>query len=136
MIDAVDATLRALRALSDPTRLRIASFLAEPVRSCCSHDDGVCGCDLEAVLGLAQPTVSHHMKQLVEAGLVHSEKRGRWTYYELNSGAFDALAAEFARLARAAESTATTRNATGPVDDGSVEAGSDHDTRATRPTTS
>ena len=118
----MNGPLRALRALSDPTRLRIVAFLADPAPSCCSRDDGVCGCDLETVLGLAQPTISHHMKRLVEAGLVRSDKRGRWTYYELESTAFDALATEFARFARAAEST--------------VDARAERDGRTARPTTS
>ena len=77
-----------LKILADPTRLAILEFLREPVQSCCSRDDGVCGCDLETFLGLTQPTVSHHMKQLVEAGFVTAEKRGRWVYYELNPKAF------------------------------------------------
>ncbi len=77
-----------LKVLGDPTRLKILDFLLEPVQSCCSRDDGVCGCDLEAFLGLTQPTVSHHMKQLVAAGFVTAEKRGRWVYYDLDPEGF------------------------------------------------
>jgi ArsR family transcriptional regulator, arsenate/arsenite/antimonite-responsive transcriptional repressor len=80
-----------LKALADPTRLQILAFLQEPIQSCCTRDEGVCACDLETFLGLTQPTVSHHMKQLVEAGLVTSEKGGRWVYYDLNPDAFQAL---------------------------------------------
>lgn len=77
-----------LKVLADPTRLAILEFLRDPIQSCCSRDDGVCGCDLETFLGVTQPTVSHHMKQLVEAGFVTSEKRGRWVYYDLNAEGF------------------------------------------------
>lgn len=89
-----------LRLLSDPTRFKILEFLAAPIPSCCSRDDGVCGCDLEALLDLSQPTVSHHMKQLVDAGLVTAERRGRWVYYELVPDALLALAAGLSDLAR------------------------------------
>ncbi len=94
-----------LKVLGDPTRLKILNFLLEPVQSCCSRDDGVCGCDLEAFLGLTQPTVSHHMKQLVEAGFVTAEKRGRWVYYELAPEAFTEVIAALADLKQAAEQT-------------------------------
>ena len=67
-----------LKVLADPTRLAILEFLRDPAISCCSREDGVCGCDFKSFLGLTQPTVSHHMKQLVEAGFVKAEKRGRW----------------------------------------------------------
>lgn len=64
-----------LAALADPVRLRIISMLiAAPNGSCC-------GCDLEEPLGLSQPTVSHHLKVLREAGLVEGERRGRWVHY-------------------------------------------------------
>jgi ArsR family transcriptional regulator len=92
-----------LRVLADPTRSRIVAFLAEPIASCCSRDDGVCGCDLETFLGVSQSTVSHHMKQLVDAGLVQAEKHGRWTYYRLEADPLRDLAQELATLADAAE---------------------------------
>ena len=92
-----------LRLLGDPTRWRIVEFLARPIQSCCSRDDGVCACDLEAFLGFTQATVSHHMKQLVDAGLVSAERRGRWVYYELQPQAFRALAARLEDLASATE---------------------------------
>jgi ArsR family transcriptional regulator, arsenate/arsenite/antimonite-responsive transcriptional repressor len=82
-------TVKILKALADPVRLHILEFLRRPDPSRCSHEDWVCACDLEKSLGLAQPTISHHMKILVEAGLVASEKRGRWMYYELRPEAFD-----------------------------------------------
>ena len=86
-----------LKALADPHRLNILNFLLEPVQSCCSRDEGVCACDLEAFLGLSQPAVSHHMKLLVQAGFVHSEKRGKWVYYDLVPAAFAAVRGQLAR---------------------------------------
>jgi len=87
-----------LKALADPARLRIVAFLSDPAPECCSRADGVCACDLEGVLQLSQPTVSHHMHQLVAAGLVRSEKRGRWVYYQLEKAALDAVVRELTRL--------------------------------------
>ena len=74
------------KALSDPARLRILHHLASGIPGCCG--DGVCGCDLEEVTGLTQPTVSHHMKCLASAGLVTAEKRGKWMYYALDPNGF------------------------------------------------
>ncbi len=84
----MDSLVKALKALSDPVRLRIVEFLHRPVRSSCSREAAVCACDLDKYLGLTQPTISHHMKILVDAGLVHAEKHGRWVYYDLNHEAF------------------------------------------------
>ena len=81
-----------LKALAEPARLKILDFLLEPDQTCCSRDDGVCACDVETLLGLSQPTVSHHMKLLVQAGFVTAEKRGRWVFYAVDPRAFDALA--------------------------------------------
>lgn len=65
------------KALGDPTRVRLLSLIA-------AHPDReACVCDLVAPVGLSQPTVSHHMKLLVEAGLVVREQRGRWAFYRL-----------------------------------------------------
>lgn len=66
-----------LAALGDPVRLRIVSMLAA------APDGAACGCDLEQPLGLAQPTVSHHLKILREAGLVEGERQGRWVFYRV-----------------------------------------------------
>jgi ArsR family transcriptional regulator, arsenate/arsenite/antimonite-responsive transcriptional repressor len=74
---------RRLKALADPTRLRLLSIIA-------AHDGGeACVCDLTEPVGLSQPTVSHHLKQLVDAGLVTRDKRGVWAYYALRPGALD-----------------------------------------------
>lgn len=72
------------RALGDEHRLEILAFLASPDAACCANDDGVCACDVQARLRLAQATVSYHMKILQQAGLVRAEKRGRWVYYALH----------------------------------------------------
>ncbi|HET9027473.1 MAG TPA: metalloregulator ArsR/SmtB family transcription factor [Trueperaceae bacterium] len=105
-IDAVDEYPDKLKLLGDPTRFKILQFLAEPVESYCTRDDGVCGCDLETYLKLTQPTVSHHMKQLVDAGLVTGERRGRWVYYELQPAALRELAGALEGFAAAAEARA------------------------------
>lgn len=60
--------------LSDPTRLRLLSLIAAAGEACAA-------CDLVEPIGVSQPTVSHHLRVLREAGLVESEKRGRWVYY-------------------------------------------------------
>jgi ArsR family transcriptional regulator len=76
----------SLKALADPARLRILSMVA-------AHDDGeTCVCDLTAPLGLGQPTVSHHLRILVDAGYLTRDKRGTWAYYRLVPGALDAVA--------------------------------------------
>ena len=93
-----------LKALADPVRLTILEFLLNPVQTCCVQDEGVCACDFENVLGLAQPTVSHHLKLLVQAGLVSAKKRGRWVYYELNREAFASLQGALSPYAEAAPS--------------------------------
>ena len=80
-----------LKALADPHRVNILHFLHQPVDNCCSREEGVCACDLEAFLGLSQPAVSHHMKLLVGAGFVRAQKRGKWVYYDLEPGAFEAV---------------------------------------------
>jgi ArsR family transcriptional regulator len=76
-----------LKALADPARLRLVSMVA-------AHEGGeACVCDLTEPLGLTQPTVSHHLKVLVDAGIFAREKRGVWAYYSLVPGAMDALSA-------------------------------------------
>lgn len=76
-----------LKALSDPTRLRLLSHVA--AAGC----DSVCACDLTEPLGISQPTVSHHMKKLVDAGLLTREQRGRWAHYTVVPEAFAELRA-------------------------------------------
>lgn len=83
--DAAQQLARVFKALGDPTRVRLISLIAAA--------DGAeaCICDLTEPVGLSQPTVSHHMKLLVEAGLVTREQRGKWAYYRLVGDTFDAL---------------------------------------------
>lgn len=90
--DGVDVNAQAavFRALADPHRLRALRFLAAPSPACCANGESVCACDLVAHLGLSQPTVSHHMRLLVGAGLVSAEKRGRWMHYTLRPVGFAA----------------------------------------------
>lgn len=83
------------KALGDEHRLKIIEYLASS-SSCCEPSDGICACDIQDLVGLSQATVSHHMKILVQAGLVTSEKRGRLVYYSINPEGF-AIALELAR---------------------------------------
>jgi ArsR family transcriptional regulator, arsenate/arsenite/antimonite-responsive transcriptional repressor len=94
-----------LKAVADPTRLRLLSMVAA--------DEGgeACVCDLTSPVGLTQPTVSHHLRILVDAGLLTRDKRGVWAYYQLVPGALDALAAALSGLQA------------GRVEAGRVEAG-------------
>ncbi len=89
VLDAAEAQKRALvfKALADPNRLRLVSI----VRA--STGGEACVCDLTEPLDLGQPTVSHHLKILVDAGLLDREKRGTWVYYSLVPGALDRAAA-------------------------------------------
>lgn len=86
-----DATATVFKALGDVHRLKALHFLATATPGCCQNGEGVCACDLVDHLGLAQPTVSHHMRLLVDAGLVTAEKRGRWTHYALNGTGLGAV---------------------------------------------
>lgn len=75
-----------LKAVADPARLQLLSMVA-------AHDGGgACICDLTGPVGLTQPTVSHHMKVLVDAELLTREQRGKWAYYRLVPGALGRLA--------------------------------------------
>lgn len=90
--EAAEKLARSLKALADPARLRLVSMVA-------AHADAeACVCDLTEPLGLSQPTVSHHLKVLVEAGLLTRDKRGTWAYYRLVPGALDSLAALLAAV--------------------------------------
>jgi ArsR family transcriptional regulator, arsenate/arsenite/antimonite-responsive transcriptional repressor len=86
-LTATDAEAMAgmFKALGDPVRLRLFANVA-------SADRGeACVCDIQDV-GVSQPTVSHHLKKLREAGLLTSERRGSWVYYRVAPGALDAMA--------------------------------------------
>jgi len=75
-----------LKAVADPARLRLLSLLMA------SPDREACTCDLTEPLGLSQPTVSHHLKKLAEAGIVTGERRGRWTWYRVDPEALRGIA--------------------------------------------
>jgi ArsR family transcriptional regulator, arsenate/arsenite/antimonite-responsive transcriptional repressor len=87
-IDAEQAVdlARSLKALADPTRLRLVSIVAA------AEGGEVCACDLTEPTGLGQPTVSHHLKILTEAGFLNRTQRGTWAYFSLVPGALDSVA--------------------------------------------
>lgn len=74
-----DALAAALKALADPVRLRLVSIIAT------SPTGEVCACDLPAALDRSQPTVSHHLSILVEAGVLTREQRGKWAWFALRT---------------------------------------------------
>ena len=82
--EEAEATAAIFRALSDPARVRIVNLLA-------TSEEPVCVCELTEPVGLSQPTVSHHLKKLVDAGLVEREQRGKWAYVSLKRDAVDRL---------------------------------------------
>ena len=84
--DQAEATARVFRALADPARVKIVNLLA-------TSSDPVCVCEFTGPLGLSQPTVSHHLKKLRDAGLLEREQRGIWAYYSLRRDALAGLAA-------------------------------------------
>jgi ArsR family transcriptional regulator, arsenate/arsenite/antimonite-responsive transcriptional repressor len=84
--DEASATAEIFRALADPARVRIVNLLA-------TSSAPVCACELYEPLGLAQPTVSHHLKKLTDAGLLEREPRGKWAYFSLKRDAVEKLAA-------------------------------------------
>jgi ArsR family transcriptional regulator len=89
-----ESLAHGFKALSDPTRVRLLSLIS-------ATDGGeACICDLVEPVGLSQPTVSHHMKQLADAGLVTREQRGRWAYYRVVDGALGALSLALAPRSR------------------------------------
>jgi ArsR family transcriptional regulator len=80
------ATAEVFKALADPARVRIVNLLA-------TSGEPACVCHLIEPLGLSQPTVSHHLKKLTDAGLLEREQRGRWAYYAIRPDAVGKLAA-------------------------------------------
>ena len=83
---AADELARVFNALADPVRLRLVSLIG-------AHAGGeVCVCDLTAAFDLTQPTISHHLRVLREAGLIDSERRGTWVYYRILPAALDRIA--------------------------------------------
>ena len=87
--EQAEATAQLLKAVADPVRLQLLSL----IRS--STGQEACVCDLTPAVGLSQPTVSHHLKVLTEAGLVTRERRGTWAWFQLVPSRLDDLAAIF-----------------------------------------
>jgi ArsR family transcriptional regulator, arsenate/arsenite/antimonite-responsive transcriptional repressor len=83
--EEIESTAALFKALSDPARVKIMNLLAQT-------DHSVCACEFEPALGLSQPTVSHHLKRLTEAGLLEREQRGKWAYFSLKRDAINKLA--------------------------------------------
>jgi len=79
--------VQVFKALGDPVRLRLVSLIGA------RQGGEVCVCDLTSAFDLTQPTISHHLKVLREAGLIDSERRGTWVYYRLVPAALDRMAA-------------------------------------------
>ena len=84
--EEVTASAGLFAALADPARVRIVNLIA-------TSPEPVCACHLVEPLGLSQPTVSHHLKKLVEVGLLERERRGKWAYFSLKPEAARKLAA-------------------------------------------
>jgi ArsR family transcriptional regulator, arsenate/arsenite/antimonite-responsive transcriptional repressor len=84
--DEAEATARLFKALGDPARVRIVNLLA-------TSDEPACVCELIPALGLSQPTISHHLKKLTDAGLLAREQRGVWAYYSIDRDAVARLGA-------------------------------------------
>jgi ArsR family transcriptional regulator len=85
--EAATTLARVFKALGDPTRVKLLSMIAA------ASDNGACACDMTEPVGLSQPTVSHHLKLLVDAGLVTREQRGKWAYYRVAPDVLGSLAA-------------------------------------------
>ena len=81
---AAERLARIFKALGDPTRVRLLSLISAAGEACI--------CDLTEPVALSQPTVSHHMKQLADAGLVTRTQRGKWAYYRIDPGMLSAVA--------------------------------------------
>ncbi|MFD8675569.1 ArsR/SmtB family transcription factor [Streptomyces seoulensis] len=94
--DQADSLAKVFKALGDPVRLRLLSMIAS------GAGGEVCVCDLTPAFDLSQPTISHHLKLLKQAGLIDSERRGTWVYYRLLPETTDRLAAILTRPAGAA----------------------------------
>lgn len=100
-----EALAATLRALADPARLRLMSFIA-------SQPEGeACVCHLTAPVELSQPTVSHHLKLLNEAGLLEREKRGTWVYYRIVPEKIEAVRSALVTTAPAAPRQRTAKRA-------------------------
>ena len=78
------AVAELARTIADPVRVQILDVLRE-------HHEEVCQCELQPLFDVSQPTLSHHLRKLTDAGLVRSERRGRWAWYSIDPEALEAL---------------------------------------------
>jgi ArsR family transcriptional regulator len=93
-IDEAEQLAHQLAAVADPVRLQMLSIIAS------SSSGEVCACDFVGPIDRSQPTVSHHLKVLSEAGLVEGDKRGRWIWYRLAAGRLDGLMSSLSAATR------------------------------------
>lgn len=91
--DDAQSVAHLLKAIADPTRVRLIAYLAD------APGDTVCACHLPGELGISQPTLSHHLKTLVEAGILTREQRGRWAHYTVVPRSLDGISAFLAATA-------------------------------------
>jgi ArsR family transcriptional regulator, arsenate/arsenite/antimonite-responsive transcriptional repressor len=87
--DTAERLAGALKAVADPVRLQLLAMIKS------AEAGEACVCDLTEPVGLSQPTVSHHLKVLVDAGFLRRERRGTWAWYSLVPGSLDQIAAVF-----------------------------------------
>jgi ArsR family transcriptional regulator len=92
--DVAAGIARKFKALGEPARVQLLALIAA------ADDDGACVCDLTEPMGLSQPTVSHHLKRLTDAGLVTRQQRGKWAYYRLVDDEIGALGQAVAQIVR------------------------------------
>jgi ArsR family transcriptional regulator, arsenate/arsenite/antimonite-responsive transcriptional repressor len=88
--DQAEEMAALLKALADPVRLRLVSLVAA------SPSGELCACDLPEALGRSQATVSHHLSQLVKAGVLAREQRGKWAWFQIRTQQFEAIRAALA----------------------------------------
>lgn len=114
MLSEGDAAALAamLKALADPVRLRLLSIIASAAAG------EVCACDLPASVDRSQPTVSHHLSQLVAAGVLEREQRGRWAWFRLRPGNVEAICAA---IGACCSTTSGARTHSALVDSMSIE---------------
>ncbi|WP_324789989.1 metalloregulator ArsR/SmtB family transcription factor [Streptomyces sp. H51] len=106
--EEAETAARMFKALGDPVRLRLFSAVA-------SHDGGeACVCDISDV-GVSQPTVSHHLKKLKEAGLLSSQRRGTWVYYRVEPSVLAAMGRLLTGVSSPATRTRTPMSAPAPA---------------------
>ena len=84
LLEEAETTAALFAALADPARVKIVNQIVRCGGSCCA-------CEFEPEVGLSQPTVSHHLKKLTDAGLLEREQRGKWAYFSLNPEAVSRL---------------------------------------------